>query len=123
MARPRKNDDELHEERLTVRFSRAGSGWQKIMELAEKTGLPKAEIVRRLIEDGEVPVSQGADPAILAALIRIAVELSRQGNNINQQAYKANALGRVEAAAVLEAAFAENNATRDRLDAVIRNFL
>jgi hypothetical protein len=93
MARPRKQTDEHHGERLTVRFSRAGMN--KVRDIAQRAGLRRAEAVRRMIEDGKIAIRQtkDTDPRLIA-------EWNSIGVNLNQIARKANATGRFDPAEI-----------------------
>lgn len=93
MARPRSNDNERRDERVTANYTVAEKGRLRLKAI--HAGLTISEYVR--IQSLEGKIITGArhktDPALIA-------EWNRIGVNLNQIAYKANATGRFDAAEI-----------------------
>lgn len=122
MPRAKKNPDELLGDFETFRRSKADK--EVIDKLVESSGLTRSDYLRRAAKNQKIaapvtPLMSG----LMAQLKALALELDRQGNNINQYAYKANALGRIESAALLEQIFEENRETRARIESAIQKLL
>ena len=65
---------------------------KKLTELCQRTGLGTTRLLRKLIVDQELPTGPSRD---LRAVLRA---IDRVGNNMNQLAHRANAVGLIDRA-------------------------
>ena len=65
---------------------------KKLMDLCDSTGLGTTRLLRKLIVDQELPTGPSRD---LRAVLRA---IDRVGNNMNQLAHRANAVGLIDRA-------------------------
>jgi hypothetical protein len=88
MARPSKKTDEQRASRLAVRLTPAEL--KTFNDLVRASGLGRSDYVRQAVLEGRVIVHKTgtADPALIA-------ELNRIGVNLNQLTRTANTVGRV----------------------------
>jgi hypothetical protein len=91
MGRPRKNPDERRSARAEARLTIAEHEY--VRQQAYLAGLEVSEYIRRRILDYEVPIKDTgrADPALVTALNRLALEVRAIGVNANQLARASNA--------------------------------
>jgi len=75
-----KNKNRFH-----VRFD--DDDWNKLITNAKLCGLSKAEYIRRLVDEKEIK------PKPPETYSKLLYEISMIGNNINQLAHQANAMG------------------------------
>ena len=104
MARPRKDPASIKLRNVVFRASDDDRACYK--RRAAEAGLSRSDYLRQVGRKGRIVIrkTQEIDPALLA-------ELNRIGVNLNQIAYKANATGRFDAT--------EIEATRQKLEAFL----
>lgn len=114
MARPTKNEHEKRAASLpTVRVTTAER--VLIEDKAAAAGLSLTDFVRVLTLHEEVKTRQTKlEASLLVELNKLGVELSRQGNNLNQLAHGLN-VDRQPKPLVLQAALDDHQATMSKL--------
>jgi hypothetical protein len=115
MAAPKKEATKL---RLAWEGFRASTEDRDIISNRKKrAGITRSAYLRHMAVHGVFNIYEADESLrqLITQLAALELELARQGNNINQYAYRANAIDRFNHPA-FEAALIENKTTREQIE-------